>query len=210
MTRSSAVRRAPTGPRFRQRRRWRIRPAKSRADWPSHVSRASGHPASGAGCGARAERRPARGAMSTRAPTRAPPPERQPGPTPAGASGFFSPVRSWRSRRRRPDLPGRLAHRRYRGAVAERPSAGIGEAAARPALASRAAAPSSPARATALPRWRPMRWRPGRPGAGEHLEEHAAERPDVRPPIDGLASRLLRTHVRREPMTAPACVALAV
>ena len=34
---------------------------------------------------------------------------------------------------------------------------------------------------------------------GEHLEEHDAERPDVRAPIDGLAARLLRRHVRRRP-----------
>src|SRR6187200_411168 len=33
------------------------------------------------------------------------------------------------------------------------------------------------------------------PASGEHLVEHAAERPDVRPPIDDLAARLLRAHV---------------
>ena len=28
--------------------------------------------------------------------------------------------------------------------------------------------------------------------AGQHLEQHAAERPDVGAPVDGLAARLLR------------------
>ena len=38
-----------------------------------------------------------------------------------------------------------------------------------------------------------------RPTAGQHLIEHAAERPDVRALVDRLAPRLLRTHVRRGP-----------
>ena len=33
--------------------------------------------------------------------------------------------------------------------------------------------------------------------AGEHLVQHAAERPDVRPLVDRLPARLLRAHVRR-------------
>ena len=38
-----------------------------------------------------------------------------------------------------------------------------------------------------------------RPTAGQHLIEHAAERPDVRALVDRLAPRLLRTHVGRGP-----------
>src|SRR4029079_15607225 len=33
--------------------------------------------------------------------------------------------------------------------------------------------------------------------AGEELEEHAAERPDIRALVDGAAARLLGTHVGR-------------
>jgi hypothetical protein len=37
------------------------------------------------------------------------------------------------------------------------------------------------------------------PPAGEHLEQHDPERPDVHALIDGLTPRLLRRHVRRRP-----------
>ena len=39
--------------------------------------------------------------------------------------------------------------------------------------------------------------RPERAPAGQHLVQHAAERPDVRAPVHRLAARLLGAHVRR-------------
>src|SRR5688500_18445683 len=39
--------------------------------------------------------------------------------------------------------------------------------------------------------------------AGEYLEQHATERPDVRPLVHHLAPRLLRAHVGRRPEDHP-------
>ncbi len=46
--------------------------------------------------------------------------------------------------------------------------------------------------------------------AGEHLEQHGADRPDVRAFIDGLPARLLRRHVSAVPRIIPACVVAGV
>src|SRR5262245_36387095 len=42
-----------------------------------------------------------------------------------------------------------------------------------------------------------------RKASGQHLEEHAAKRPDVRALVDCLTARLLRAHVRRRSEDAP-------
>ena len=42
-----------------------------------------------------------------------------------------------------------------------------------------------------------------RRAAGEHFVEHAAERPDVRPPVERLATRLFRAHVGRGAQDRP-------